>query len=163
MRTKHCWNKNLFWGFNWDWVLSTVLSLRLDVIIDGGKVKQSNLCPTSTRALLKIFTGSYQIQTLGHQCDIDILFVPFEIAFPWTEQEKPCKKNKRTSFFALCVRHASDENLYNGCNKPGPNRSVTMPTLKPFTVSHRNNTKSSSKFYSSLFFGKNNEKLNIWF
>ena len=48
------------------------------------------------------------------------------------------KKNKRSSFFsALCVRRASEENLYNGCNKPvaNTNRSVTLPAIQPFTVS----------------------------
>lgn len=47
------------------------------------------------------------------------------------------KKKKRSSFFsALCVRRASEENLYNGCNKPvaNTNRSVTLPALQPFTV-----------------------------
>ncbi|XP_046634957.1 uncharacterized protein LOC124314010 isoform X4 [Daphnia pulicaria] len=47
------------------------------------------------------------------------------------------KKKSRSSFFsALCVRRASEENLYNGCNKPvaNTNRSVTLPALQPFTV-----------------------------
>ena len=56
------------------------------------------------------------------------------VLFCLTLQDNPCKKKR--SFFALCVRRASEENLYNGCNKPvaNTNRSVTLPALKPFTV-----------------------------
>ena len=56
------------------------------------------------------------------------------------------KKKSRSSFFsALCVRRASEENLYNGCNKPvaNTNRSVTLPALQPFTV----NLKSLIKLF----------------
>ena len=51
------------------------------------------------------------------------------------------KKNKRSSFFsALCVRWASEDNLYIGCYRPvaNTNRSVkTFPTIQPFTVSKK--------------------------
>lgn len=57
--------------------------------------------------------------------------------FIYLTQDK--SKKKRSSFFALCVRRSSDDNLYNGYNKPihvnaGGPRSITMPALKPFTV-----------------------------
>ncbi|KAI9556589.1 hypothetical protein GHT06_016379 [Daphnia sinensis] len=55
------------------------------------------------------------------------------------------KKKSRSSFFsALCVRRASEENLYNGCNKPvaNTNRSVTLPALQPFTVPLRDDGSS---------------------
>ena len=58
------------------------------------------------------------------------------------------KKNKRSSFFsALCVRRASEENLYNGCNKPvaNTNRSVTLPAIQPFTVSTKKVFQSTAK------------------